>query len=46
MLRLFFVNTKNLTPNDFKIKERCCNFPLLEQKMKEYIIPESDLIKT
>jgi protein AbiQ len=32
-------NTPNdkLTQNDLKIKERCCNFILLEEKLKEYI---------
>ena len=34
---LFLSDNKDLSPNDIKIKERCCNFPLLEEKMHEYI---------
>ena len=28
----------DLTPNDKKVKDRCCNFTLLEEKMNEYVL--------
>jgi len=28
---------KSLTANDFKVKKRCCDFTLLEEKLKEYV---------
>ena len=31
-----FVSTDTLSAFDEKVKERCCNFTLLEEKMKEY----------
>ena len=31
------MNDNDLTEYDKRLKTRCCNFPLLEQKMKEYI---------
>ena len=31
-----YTTTEKLTPNDKKIKDRCCNFPLLEEKCIEY----------
>ena len=36
-----YVTTVPLSPNDTRIKARCCNFPLLEQKMKEYVADRS-----
>jgi len=32
-----FFSKEELSPNDIKIKDRCCDFKLLEQKMNEYI---------
>jgi len=32
-----FSSKEKLSPNDAKVKERCCDFALLEQKAKEYI---------
>jgi protein AbiQ len=31
-----YIATEGLTPNDKKIKDRCCNFPLLEEKCMVY----------
>ena len=31
-----YLTKDGLTPSDKKIKDRCCNFPLLEEKMEEY----------
>jgi len=33
-----FISTDELTESDRKIKERCCDFRLLEEKMKEYML--------
>jgi len=30
------VNDEDLSPNDRKVKTRCCDFKMLESKMKEY----------
>ena len=30
-------NNTDLTPNDIRIKERCCNYSMLEQKMNTYL---------
>jgi len=34
-LYTLFTTSETLTPHDMKIKNRCCNFTLLEQKMSE-----------
>ncbi|MDR1688776.1 MAG: type III toxin-antitoxin system ToxN/AbiQ family toxin [Clostridiales bacterium] len=31
-----FNDSNELTPNNAKVKDRCCDFKLLEEKMKEY----------
>ncbi|MCL2592948.1 MAG: type III toxin-antitoxin system ToxN/AbiQ family toxin [Defluviitaleaceae bacterium] len=36
LYELVTANENDLTPNDIKIKARCCNFALLEEKMELY----------
>jgi len=33
-----FKRTDGLSSNDIKVKDRCCDFLLLEQKMSDYIL--------
>ena len=33
-----YVTKNELSSNDAKIKSRCCNFPLLEKKMRELLV--------
>ncbi|MCL2814814.1 MAG: type III toxin-antitoxin system ToxN/AbiQ family toxin [Oscillospiraceae bacterium] len=37
-----FTTKEKLTPSDIKIKKRCCDFILLEQKMNEYILKKQE----
>ena len=35
---LFIIDDKDLSSSDIRVKERCCNFMLLEEKLLEYTI--------
>jgi len=39
-----FIGCAKLSEHDIRIKDRCCNFLLLEQKMQEYIAESKTLI--